>query len=200
MFQLKKKPSELHLTDQELRQLVAESDTGGRNPTGAVGTLIMLTALAWSLFQLWIASPLPFSLRIFVLNATEARAIHLAFAIFLGFLVFPAFKRSPRERIPLADWLFSLAGAFCAGYLYLFYSELSARPGLPITQDLIVAVVGIVLLLEAARRALGLPLAILGVVFIGYVFLGPYMPDMIAHQSVSLNKGMSHLWLSTEGV
>lgn len=195
-----KKPSDFHLSDEELRQLVAETDTGGRKPTGAVASLIKYTALAWSLFQLWIASPLPFILGVFVLNATESRAIHLAFAVFLGFLVFPAFKRSPRERIPLMDWILALVGAFCASYLYLFYTELSTRPGLPTATDLTVATVGIILLLEAARRALGLPLTILAVVFMIYVFFGPYMPDMIAHQAISLSKGMSHLWLSTEGV
>lgn len=196
----RKKTPELDLSAEKLRQLVAESDTGGRNPVGLVSTVIKLTALAWSLFQLWIASPLPFLFGIFVLNATEARAIHLAFAVFLGFLVFPAFKSSPRDHIPILDWALALIGAFCASYLYLFYSELSTRPGLPTTQDLVVAVTGIVLLIEASRRALGLPLAILSLVFIAYVFLGPYMPEMIAHQEVSLNKGMSHLWLSTEGV
>ncbi|MBV6273674.1 TRAP transporter permease [Alcaligenaceae bacterium CGII-47] len=200
MFKREKKPSELHLSDDDLRQLVAESDTGGRKPTGAVASLIKYTALAWSLFQLWIASPLPFIFGIFVLNATESRAIHLAFSVFLGFLVFPAFKRSPRDRIPLIDWVLASVGAFCAAYLYLFYTELSTRPGLPTTLDLTVASGGMILLLEAARRALGLPLTILAVVFMGYVFFGPYMPDMIAHQAISLSKGMSHLWLSTEGV
>ncbi|MEO7245668.1 MAG: TRAP transporter permease, partial [Rubrivivax sp.] len=78
--------------------------------------------------------------------------------------------------------------------------ELSTRPGAPITQDLVVAVLGLTLLLEAARRALGLPMVILAIVFIIYIFGGPYMPDMIAHKGASLGKGMSHLWLTTEGV
>ena len=60
-----KKPE---MTDEEIRQMVAESDTGGRRPTGLVAKIIVGVALAWSLFQLWIASPLPFSLGIFVLN------------------------------------------------------------------------------------------------------------------------------------
>jgi len=199
---ISKHPSgtDLHLTDEELKQLVADTDTGGRAPQGVVARVILLTALAWSLFQLWIASPLPFTLGVFVLNTTESRAIHLAFAIFLGFLLFPAFKRSPRQVIPIPDWIFAMVGAFCAAYLYLYYDQISRRPGLPTTQDLVVAVTGLVLLLEATRRALGMPLVALAVGFIGYIFLGPYMPDMIAHQAVSLGKGMSHLWLSTEGV
>ena len=79
----------------KLQEMVAESDTGGRKPTGVVALVLMLVALAWSAFQLWYASPLPFALGIFVLNDTEARAIHLAFAIFLSYTAYPAFRRSP---------------------------------------------------------------------------------------------------------
>ena len=188
------------LSDAELEQIVAEADTGGRKPAGAAAKLLFAVAICWSLFQLWIASPLPFSLGIFILNDTESRAIHLAFAVFLAFAAYPALKSSPRNYIPVQDWLLALAGAFCAGYLFLFYAEVATRPGLPTTLDLVAAVCGMVLLLEAARRALGLPMVILAAVFLIYIFFGPYMPDIIAHRGASLNKGMNHLWLSTEGV
>jgi TRAP transporter 4TM/12TM fusion protein len=126
--------------------------------------------------------------------------MHLAFALLLGFLAYPAFKRSPRDHIPLLDWVLAFVAAFCGGYLMFFYGPLSTRPGSPTTQDLVVSVAGLVLLLEAARRALGLPMVILALVFIAYIFGGRYMPDMIAHKGASLGKGMSHLWLTTEGV
>ena len=188
------------LSDEQLKQLVAEADTGGRKPTGTVAKIVMGIALVWSLFQLWIASPLPFSLGVFVLNDTQSRAVHLAFSVFLAFLAYPAFKRSPRDRIPVMDWILAAAGAWCASYLFLFHTELSTRPGQPTLLDLTAAVAGLALLLESARRALGLPMVILAIVFIGYIFLGPWMPDMIAHKGASLGKGMSHLWLTTEGV
>ncbi len=88
------------LTDEQIRQLVAESDTGGRRPSGLSAKIVMYTALAWSAFQLWIASPLPFSFGVFVLNDTQSRSIHLAFAIFLGYMLLPSHKSSPRDRIP----------------------------------------------------------------------------------------------------
>lgn len=188
------------LSEEQLKQIVAEADTGGRKPTGFAANLLVAVALAWSLFQLWIASPLPFSLGVFVLNDTESRATHLAFAVFLAFAAYPAWKRSPRAYVPVIDWLLAIVAAFCAGYLFLFYKELAARPGMPTTLDLAVAVTGLVLLLEAARRALGLPMVILAIVFLGYIFLGPYMPEVIAHRGASLAKGMSHIWLTTEGV
>ena len=70
--------------------------------------------ICWSLFQLWIASPLPFTLGIGVFNDTQSRAIHLAFAIFLAYLAYPALSGSPRDRVPVLDWIFALVGAACA--------------------------------------------------------------------------------------
>ncbi|MCW5648783.1 MAG: TRAP transporter permease [Ramlibacter sp.] len=184
----------------DVNQLVADNDAGGRQPGPLVSRVILAVALAWSLFQLWIASPLPFSTGILVFNDTQSRAIHLAFSIFLAFLAYPAFSRSPRDRVPVADWVFAVVGAFCAAYLFIFYRELSQRPGQPITQDLVVAVVGMALLLEATRRALGLPMVVVALVFLAYTFGGPYMPEMIAHKGASLSRAMSHQWLTTEGV
>jgi TRAP transporter 4TM/12TM fusion protein len=184
----------------DLQDMVAQADTGARNPGGFPAKVLLGVPLAWSLFQLWYASPLPFLFEFGVLNDTEARAIHLAFAIFLAYTAFPAFKRSPRDRIPIADWACALGGAFCASYLYLFYAELADRAGAPIGFDLVVAVCGMVLLLEATRRALGPPLMVVCAVFLTYTFAGPYMPDVIAHKGASLTKAMSHQWLSTEGV
>ena len=186
--------------DIDVNKLMAESDTGGRNPGPTVRRLMLGVALAWSLFQLWIASPLPFIVNFGVFNDTQSRSIHLAFAVFLAYLAYPAFAGSRRDRVPVLDWVFALVGAFCAAYLFFFYRELSTRPGQPITQDLVVAVVGIVLLLEATRRALGLPMVIVAVVFLGYTFGGPYMPDLIAHKGASVSRAMSHQWLTTEGV
>ncbi len=180
--------------------IVAEADTGGRAPTGAPAYVLLAVPFVWSLFQLWYASPLPFLFKVGVLNDAEARSVHLAFAVFLAFLAFPALKGSPRDRIPLHDWILAFVAAFAAGYQFLFYVELSDRPGDPTALDVITAVVGLVLLLEAARRALGPPLMVVAIVFMLYTFAGPWMPDVIAHKGASLNKGMSHYWLQTEGV
>ncbi|MCE8017526.1 TRAP transporter permease [Halomonas sp. MCCC 1A17488] len=184
----------------DLEDMVASSDSGARKPLGAPGKLLVGIAAAWSLFQLWIASPLPFLLRFGVFNATEARSIHLAFATFLAFMAYPALKRSPRDRIPLQDWVLGLVGAFCAAYIFLFYAELANRPGSPILQDVIVGVVGILVLLEATRRALGPPLAIVASLFIVYSLFGPYMPGILAHRGVSLYGLINHQWLTTQGV
>ncbi len=185
---------------QDVQDMVAQADTGARAPQGIPGRILWFVPLCWSLFQLWYASPLPFIFDFGVLNDTEARSIHLMFAVFLAFTAYPALKHSPRDRIPALDWLLALAGSFSAAYIYLFYTELAGRSGAPTTPDIVVSVVGMLLLLEATRRALGPPLMVVAAVFLLYTFGGPYMPDVIAHKGASLNKAMSHLWLTTEGV
>jgi len=177
-----------------------QTETGGRALTGPAAVILFIIPVCWSLFQLWIASPLPFILNFGIFNSTEARSIHLAFAVFLAFSAFPMIKGVHADKVPVYDWVLALVAAFSASYLFVFYNELSTRPGSPIAMDLWVALVGLVLLLEATRRALGLPLTIVAAVFITYSLAGPYMPDVISHKGVSLNKLASHQWLGTEGV
>ena len=99
---------------QDAMDIVAEADTGARSPSGIPKKILWAVPLAWAGFQLWLASPLPFMLRFGIFTSTEARSIHLAFAIFLAFLAFPALKRSPRSYIPIQDWIVALVAAFCA--------------------------------------------------------------------------------------
>jgi TRAP transporter 4TM/12TM fusion protein len=187
-------------TEAQVQAMVAAADTGAREPAGWSGRLLFGVAVAWSLFQVWYASPLPFALGIFILNDTEARSIHLAFAVFLAFTAYPTWRRSPRDRVPLLDWGLALAGAFCAGYLFLFYRALAERPGLPTPLDYAAAVGGMLILLEATRRSLGPPLVIVALVFLAYTFAGPLMPEVIEHKGASLTKVVNHQWLTTEGV
>lgn len=187
-------------TNANLEQLVADVDRGGRNVGGIAGAVLFCGAIAWSLFQLWYASPLPFAFNFGIFNDTEARAVHLGIAMFLGYLAYPARKSSPRDKMPWFDWVFALIAGFCGAYLYFFYKELASRPGIPTTTDIVVASIGLVLLLEVTRRALGAPMAVLGTVFVMYVFLGPWLPDALAHRGASIERLVSHMWLTTEGV
>jgi len=187
-------------SEAELHELVAEADTGAREPLGLAGRILLIVAVAWSVFQVWYASPLPFIFGVFILNDTEARAIHLGFAVFLAFTAYPALKKSPRDRVPLLDWIFALLGAFAASYLYSHYVALSTRPGTPIMQDLVIAGIGMLLLLEATRRTLGPPMVVVALFFILFTFAGPYMPEVIQHKGSSLTKFLQHQWLTTEGV
>jgi TRAP transporter 4TM/12TM fusion protein len=189
----------MHDKQLSTEELIAQ-DVGARMPVGPMAQVITGLALLWSLFQLWIASPLPFIFGVGVLNDTQTRAIHLAFALLLAFLAYPAFKKSPRDRVPLLDIGLGLVAAATAAYLFIFYQQLALRPGSLTTGDLVSACIGIPLLLEATRRALGPPLAIIALVFLVYSLAGPYMPGLLAHRGVSFNALANHQWITTEGV
>lgn len=120
---------------------LVESESGSHLPAGLGGKVILLVALSWSLFQLWYASP--FSL----ISSSFARPMHLAFAVFLAFLAYPAFKKSSKNKIPWHDWLFALLGVAATMYLVFAYEALATRPGIPNTIDLVFTGMGILLLL-----------------------------------------------------
>ncbi len=198
------------MSDAEVQDLVASTDTGGRQPTNR-NILLFLAAVAliWSVFQVWIASPIPFTLGIGVFGSREARPIHLGLSLLLAFLAYPALRSSPRDHIPWHDWVLAFIAASTAAYLFLFDSELAAsifgtrlsdRPNNPNAMDIGVAVVGMILLLEATRRALGPPLMVVAMVFLVYTFFGPYMPGILAWKGASFGAVAYHQWISTEGV
>lgn len=196
----------------DLQDMVASNDSGGRNPAGLTKKLIVITAIVWSLFQLYYTSPFPFWLQEVVRSAgfdlnvviddTKARSIHLAFALFLAYLSFPAFANSPKYRVPYQDWLFAILGAFLGAYYIFFYEGLVTRFGAPITQDIIAGCLGLLLLLEACRRSLGLPLVIIAGVFLLYNYFGQFLPTswIISHRSGTLNQIINQQWITTEGV
>ncbi|MBE1284054.1 MAG: TRAP transporter fused permease subunit [Rhodobacteraceae bacterium] len=189
--------------DTSLEDFVADADTGGRVPKDKFGAnALWYIPLVWSLYQLWIASPLPFILGVGVWNDTQTRAIHLGFAVLLAFIAFPGLKSSPRHKIPIATWVIAMVGAAAASYLWYAYAGVAARSGNPNTVDVAVAVIGIVLLLEAARRSLGFPLMGVALFFLAYVFFGSWsgLPEVVQWKGASVNKAMSHMWLTTEGV
>ena len=170
------KPTEKPVSNDSVHDMIAEVDTGARNPQGAIPKKVLFfVPLLWTLFQLWYASPLPYVFNFIVLNSTEARAIHLAFAMFLAYTAFPTFKSSPKSYIPIQDWILALVASLSSAYIFIFYRALSERPGDPTTLDLVVAVIGLILLLEATRRALGPPLMVVASIFIIYTFAGQHL-------------------------
>lgn len=180
-----------------------EGEEGSRAPSSRwVSRLLWWVLLAWAVFQVWIASPLPYEWGIGVWNSTQTRAIHLSFAIFIAFAFYPATRRSPHHHIPMLDWVLALVAAACAAYLAVAYEALAGRMGLPTALDLAVSGIGLVLLLEAARRTLGLPLMLVAVLFLAYVFFGSieFLPDILRWKGASFAKAMNHMWLTTEGV
>ena len=194
------------LSDAELQELVADSDSGGRNPSNRkVALLIAVLAFLWSVFQLWIAQPqLWFGKYLPVLNASQTRPIHLTFALVLAFLAYPALKSSPRDRVPILDWIMAIVAGGTAFYVFLFSREISltARAGNPTETQVIIGAVGLVLLLEASRRSLGPALTVVGTLFLAYSWFGNgwLIPDILSHQGLSFTSIINAQWLDTSGV
>ncbi len=189
------------LSEEELQELVASTDAGARNPIGPIGTFLAIVALVWAAFQVLLASPISnYVLPSDLIN--NSRQVHLAFAIFLAYMAYPALKSSPRHHIPVQDWIFALAGTFIALYGLFFYDKVVNNGGLADDVDKWVALVGLLLLFEAARRALGPAMATIAVIFLIYVFFGAsdWVPEVIRWKGASLKKAMSHMWITSEGV
>ncbi|MFW8593151.1 TRAP transporter permease [Cribrihabitans neustonicus] len=189
------------LSEEELQELVASSDAGARNPVGSVGLFLAIVAVIWSVFQVVLASPLAnVLLPGSVVN--NSRQIHLAFAIFLAYAAYPAFKSSPRGHVPAVDWILAIAGTLIALYGYFFYQKIVDSGGLADETDAIFAFIGLLLLFEAARRALGPAMAIIASIFLLYVFFGSseWVPEVIRWKGASIRKAMSHMWITSEGV
>jgi TRAP transporter 4TM/12TM fusion protein len=195
----------LALSREEIDRMVREHDIGGRTPSAAVANFLWWLALGWAVYQVYISSPLMFWLGQHVWNgllmgATQSRLVHYGIAVFLTFCTYPALASSPRDRIPLSDWVFATMAASGSMYFFVFFAEVGARAANPTTADITFAIIGMIGLIEATRRAIGLPLMIVAMVFLSYCFIGPYLPEVLSHTTKSLGRVSDHLWISTEGV
>ena len=179
-------------------EIVAETESGGRQPSNPiVSNLLIYIAISWSLFQLYVSSPLILEFTPWM-NADVVKRIHLIFAGFLAYLSYLPFKNSPKHYIPITDWLMGIALVLCISFL--IYSQVwdaenfEMRLGIPNTLDYISGIVGIVLLLEATRRSLGPPLMIVAILALTYAIIGGG-----DYGGSSIGKIISHMWITTEG-
>ena len=203
----------MNIGTKEIDHKVDETEGRARVLTGWQLQLVALVAFIWSLFQLWYASPLPFIVGFGVLIDVPARAIHLGFALFLTFLSFPFLKRDRRKKFGLINFCLAIVAFFCTFYLFYNYEALVYRNGVLLTHEinifgrqfnfpteLILGMVGILLLLESTRRAIGTPLVIVALIFLLYSIFGQSMPEMISHQGLSLKRLVGYHWFGGEAI
>ncbi|MEM9279337.1 MAG: TRAP transporter permease [Pseudomonadota bacterium] len=188
-------------------EIAAEVDSGARELSGSLAKLIPGLCLAWSIYQLYIASPVPSMLTewtgsswfFFIANLSISRKVHLAFGVVLVCLAYPLFKSSPRDRIPWYDWAILIIGVSCIGYMIALNSNIAERAGAfdhwLIPYDMTVALLGIAVLTICVFRSLGLPMIIVAAILAGYVFIGGGN-----YGGASFNKGMWHFWMQEEGI
>jgi TRAP transporter 4TM/12TM fusion protein len=135
-----------------------------------------------------------------VLDAHLQRAVHLLFVLTLVYLLYPVTRKGRRDK--LSPWsLVPIALAFFAiGYLVLGYRTLVTRAGILTQLDMVVGVIGLLLVFEAGRRIVGLPMVIIAGVFVIYALWGEWLPGMLAHRNVSIIQLVDHLYFTTEGM
>lgn len=183
---------ELVLNDEEImRKYDKESDY--RNLTGSTAKFVSALAITFTLFQLYTA--------IFgVLDAMIQRSIHVSFGFALIFLLYPARKKWSRNKIHPIDLLFAIIGAAIPLYIVVSYQELVLRAGTVTTNDYIVGILGVLFVLEAARRIVGWPIVTVAILFLAYAIFGRYIPGQLAHRGVDLESLVYHLFFTTEGI
>jgi TRAP transporter 4TM/12TM fusion protein len=165
---------------------------------------ISVVAVALSLFQMYGAGIEP-------LGLFYQRSIHLAFVMFLAFLMFPVFG-SNRKRGVLG-WVIDLgflAGAFITGFYLSFYlDEIFNRAGFWTSTDLIIGIIATVTVLEASRRAVGLGMTVIGIIAIVYALSGPrgalpwlgeWLPGILSHRGADVDRLVGQLYLGQEGI
>ncbi len=187
-----KKKQKRELTQEEKLQELQDQFETTRVETGLLKKITVVLASAMSLFQLWAAG-------VFMLPQPQHKAIHLAFALVLTFLIYPACK-AHRKKFPWFDALFAVLGLATGAYLVINYWDLIYRSGSPVTMDIVMGAITIILIFEATRRTMGWPLVIVGLLFLAYALWGQYLPSGISHRGYSVERIVEHMYLTGEGI
>ncbi len=183
------------ISQDEVDKILRKYDKGSdfRNLSGKANLIISIILLGFSVFQLYTA--------IFLgMEPMILRSIHLAFGLSLIFLLYPASKKWPKDKIHPLDVITAVIAVIVCFYVVVFYKELVYRAGRITSTDMVIGLLAVFLVLEAARRVIGLPMVIISLLFIAYAFLGPYIPGKLAHRGVSLNNFAQHIFFTTEGI
>ncbi|HLR73599.1 MAG TPA: TRAP transporter permease [Pseudogracilibacillus sp.] len=183
------------LTDEEKEELLKKYDTEAntRNVRGITAGIVFALLIAFSLFQLYTG--------IFgQYTAYIQRTVHLGFALTLIFLLFPATKRGSRHTVPWYDIILILLSIVVAAYWPVYYDTLVQQIGTITTEQLVIGSIAILLVLEASRRAVGIPITIIATLFLIYAYFGPHMPGILGHRGLTLTQLVDSMFFTTDGI
>ena len=170
-----------------------DKESAYRRLTGNQMKIVSVIAILFACFQLYTA--------IFgILPAQLQRSAHLAFILVLVYLLYPARDKSNKVKFGWLDICLATLGAGVALYLTFNFETLLLRAGDQSTFDIIIGIIAIIMVLEGARRVVGLPIAIIATVFLIYGIVGPYMPGFLNHRGYSIARIVSHMYYTTEGI
>lgn len=183
-------------TQQVEIEPIPEPQDSNQALVSTVAKVVALLAICLSLFQLYTAG-------LTALTALMQRSIHLAAILALTFLLKPPFKGARKDKFSIwfvMDLALVAASVYCTFYIGNNLTEIFERQGDWLPADTIVAALGILLVMEACRRVIGLVMTGICAAFLLYAYFGPYMPDLIIHKGYSIERIATTLWLTTEGI
>lgn len=185
----------VELTEEEKAELMkkydAESNT--RDIKGITGTIVFILLLSFSIFQLYTGAFGQFTAYI-------QRTVHLGFALTLIFMLYPARKSKMHSKIPWYDVILILLAIMVSAYWPVFYETLVQQIGTITDVQIVVGGIAILLVLEASRRAVGLPITIIASLFLLYAYFGPYMPGAFGHRGLTIAQIVDSMFFTTEGI
>lgn len=155
--------------------------------------VVILVAILFSSFHLYTSA---FGLMASMLQ----RNIHLMFALVLSFLLFPARKTSPLGRITLFDTLLVILSFITMIYLWINFKEIIWRTTFPLFWDKIIGLILIVMVLEMARRTIGIALPIISIIFLLYAYFGPILPSPFTHRGYDIDRIIGTIYMTTNGI
>jgi len=155
--------------------------------------LILIVSIAMAFYHLYFA-------LIGFITEMSWRSGHLMFAMVLIFLIYPVSKKLPRERLSILDVVLILLALIVGIYMIVQYPKMSLRMGAPIFWDLFFGGIALGLVLEITRRTLGLPLVLIGIFFILYCFVGPYLPGMLSHRGFDSERILTQMYCTLDGI
>lgn len=160
---------------------------------GWLQTFIRILCILFSAFHLYTAAMGLYPPQI-------QRSVHLAFVLVLIYLLYPARASDSKHKLYWYDVLLSAAGAAVSIYIVWNYDVIVLDAGPPTRMDFIFGCAAILLVLEATRRIVGLPITIIAVTFLLYAKFGNLIPGMLGHPGFSLRRIVGHMYLTTEGL
>ncbi|MGN6702544.1 MAG: TRAP transporter permease, partial [Burkholderiaceae bacterium] len=181
-------PHTLHAPAEEFQEHGTQ-----RHLVGLALKVMIAAALAFSVYQLYVAAFAP-------LSSLVMRSLHVGFLLLLTFLLYPVAKHGKLDSIPWYDWLLALTGFALSFYHWIFEEDLILRAGDPTFVDLAVGAIMVILVFEASRRVLGPALPIVCGIFLAYGFFGQYLPGDLAHRPFATSQIIDQLYGGVEGI
>lgn len=170
-----------------------DKESSYRKLSGVQMRIVSVIAILFSLFQLYTAI-------MGVFPAQIQRSVHLTFAFVLAYLLYPSSSKMAKDRFHWIDVTIACIGAFVGLYITFNYEKLIFRAGSYTTLDIIIGIIAVILVLEATRRVVGLPIVIIASTFLLYAKFGAYLPGFLNHRGYSISRIVSHMYFTTEGI